>query len=864
MNILYSSIIFLLFWLISISASLSADTTQPMAYPSEGSYAVVVSSNTFHLPEWKNVVDILRKKHEGAVVVYSGSVHNSLSALRTLMPRYTCFVAQPEEAGRNFVVDVHRLTRKLDEDPYTDTIWGIFTGYDVNDALRIARRSEPLVIRRGLCGTSGVGLGRFTEGMQFDEGRAGGYCIKHLNGSEVFTNSPADSTKDLVTAFNEFKPDIFYTSGHGTEHGWQIGYNYKDGFFQCRDGTLYGKDTQGKEYPIHSPNVKVYMPVGNCLVGHIPRKDCFALALMHTGGVYQMFGYTAVTFFGYMGWGIDPYFSGMRDRYTLAQSFFCNNQALVHELVTTYPDAATLNLSSYDYRSNGQFLQKHAIPRPAFNLLWDRDAVAFYGDPAWEVRYPPGDAVWQYSLIRDSDTLKLSVRTVSNGSWGNRPPLFFMQERLLKPEITGGRVTNAVVTDMFILLPLQGAFTSGTVYTVTIKGKPVNTPVTSSNTEPVYTGTPLGRNPDIQGTVPGEYLPAVNAALDKAGDNAEELIRAIKAAKDDERKYICFLIAWMPEHDLRTLDSDFILGNIRLALKARTEFPWCKSLPEDMFMNYVLPYANVTEKREPWREKFLEQFRPVVSNCTSAAEAAVTLNRAIWKMLNVRYSARPARADQSPSESIRSGIASCTGLSILLANACRAVGVPARLAGIPLWPMKPGNHSWVEIWDGDWYFTGAAEPDKLNKAWFTGDAAQAVDTNPVHAIYAVSYKPTGTTFPCAWAPDVSYVHGENVTGRYAAEKKAQGQCPVRVLCYDKPGGKRIKTTVTVLCNGTKITDGITRDESKDLNDILEFNLEPGKEYILQVKTVNSFKSERTLFITNTSPEEVKFYHADLQ
>jgi len=75
----------------------------------------------------------------------------------------------------------------------------------------------------------------------------------------------------------------------------------------------------------------------------------------------------------------------------------------------------------------------------------------------------------------------------------------------------------------------------------------------------------------------------------------------------------------------------------------------------------------------------------------------------------------------------------------------------------------------VEIWDGDWKFTGAAEPDELNKAWFSGDASQAIATNPVNAIYAVSYKPTGIQFPCAWAPEISYVHGENVTKRYAAE-----------------------------------------------------------------------------------------------
>jgi hypothetical protein len=37
------------------------------------------------------------------------------------------------------------------------------------------------------------------------------------------------------------------------------------------------------------------------------------------------------------------------------------------------------------------------------------------------------------------------------------------------------------------------------------------------------------------------------------------------------------------------------------------------------------------------------------------------------------------------------GLASCSGLSILLAGACRAVGVPARIVGTPMWSNGHGN-----------------------------------------------------------------------------------------------------------------------------------------------------------------------------
>ena len=123
-------------------------------------------------------------------------------------------------------------------------------------------------------------------------------------------------------------------------------------------------------------------------------------------------------------------------------------------------------------------------------------------------------------------------------------------------------------------------------------------------------------------------------------------------------------------------------------------------------------------------------------------------------------------------------MATCTGLSIMLVEACRAVGVPARVAGIASWPGRGGNHTWVEVWDDGWHFVGAAEPDEkgLDHAWFVGDAAKAIKgSTPQNAIYAVTYRTTGEFFPLVWnRPD--RVPGENVTDRYA-ERVRRGRRP---------------------------------------------------------------------------------------
>jgi hypothetical protein len=113
-------------------------------------------------------------------------------------------------------------------------------------------------------------------------------------------------------------------------------------------------------------------------------------------------------------------------------------------------------------------------------------------------------------------------------------------------------------------------------------------------------------------------------------------------------------------------------------------------------------------------------------------EAAQSINAKLfrWSKSSIPPSAR--RPIKARSKRWSSGLASCTGLSILLIDACRSVGIPARLVGTPMWADNRGNHTWVEIWDGGWHFIGAAEPDPkgLDHAWFEHDASQALKDSP--------------------------------------------------------------------------------------------------------------------------------------
>ncbi len=148
-------------WIASIASWASAAEPLsagplPKGPAAKDGYTVVVAEATRADAQWKPVVEALVAKHHAGVVTYARSIEETLPRLRGELPRYICFVAKPAEVSKEFVAQVCQLTRRLDDDPYTDVLWGILTGYDAACALRIARQTQPLVIRRVAAGLGAV------------------------------------------------------------------------------------------------------------------------------------------------------------------------------------------------------------------------------------------------------------------------------------------------------------------------------------------------------------------------------------------------------------------------------------------------------------------------------------------------------------------------------------------------------------------------------------------------------------------------------------------------------------------------------------------------------------------------------------
>ena len=320
--------------------------------------------------------------------------------------------------------------------------------------------------------------------------------------------------------------------------------------------------------------------------------------------------------------------------------------------------------------------------------------------------------------------------------------------------------------------------------------------------------------------------------------NSPELSAFISEAEEAHgsfgKKAAQFLIEGMPSSDRASLKKEFLLENLNLAIKARSQFEWAKKVPEDVFLNDVLPYASLDETRESWRPDLHKLCAPLVKEAASTSEAAQMLNKEFFKIINVHYSKRRNKPNQSPAESRAINKASCTGLSILLVDACRAVGVPARVVGTALWTNKRGNHTWVEIYDGGkWHFAGADEYDKkgLNRGWFTKDAGKAIADDWKHAIWATSWRKTEHHFPMVWNLRDQSIPAVNVTARYAKEQPFE-EGVIYIRLWDKKGGDRIVGEVALIDLSSKELQKVTtKAGTADLNDMPALKLQPEAKHL---------------------------------
>jgi zinc protease len=114
----------------------------------EDNYVVLASSAVQQDAEWMKVAETITQKHDADLVFYDKAPREVLAQLQKLSPRYVAIVDKPENLNKDFVIDMHHVSREVDEDIYADFMWGMITGYDAAAAMKMLDNStEPLLIK---------------------------------------------------------------------------------------------------------------------------------------------------------------------------------------------------------------------------------------------------------------------------------------------------------------------------------------------------------------------------------------------------------------------------------------------------------------------------------------------------------------------------------------------------------------------------------------------------------------------------------------------------------------------------------------------------------------------------------------------
>ena len=348
--------------------------------------------------------------------------------------------------------------------------------------------------------------------------------------------------------------------------------------------------------------------------------------------------------------------------------------------------------------------------------------------------------------------------------------------------------------------------------------------------------------------------------LDKAIDKstrAEELRAMLAQVADNQREDMEFLIVNMLDVDRDEMSLDLLKENVEYATLVREKYEWAKALPKEVYQHDVLPFHVVDEVRDAWRKELYEMFAPAVDTCKTMYDAVCAVNANIPLLTGVHYNTKREKTNQSPRESMRQGMASCTGLAILLVDAYRAVGIPARFAGTASWHDNRGNHSWTEVWlDGEWRVTEYYFPSQLDHLWFMADASKAKADDRTYAIYATRFGKAQDWFPMVWADgDVEgrpieelphTVGAENVTERYIAlayeqytrHIEAGTHTFIKIAGYKERGKTehsedRVAMGVDVFRGTEQMGGGLTANELRDMNDMFSVLVPKNTEYELR-------------------------------
>ena len=380
-------------------------------------------------------------------------------------------VAMPGEAGRAACAAWQRAFRAIDGDPFEDASWGIITGPSPEVAMRIAGRTEPVVLASAL-GTTPLPATGFARAVWFSEGVQGEVHRLEAGAWKVESRG-SEQSHAFAEEWSADWADLLFTSGRSNEMRWLVGYAYPSGRVVPRRGELWVRDLDGVETPIRSARSKAMLAAGNCLMAHLRDEDCLAMALLDAGGVDQLAGYVSVTWDGRAGWGCARWFLDEPGRWSLAESAQWSRHELLARMQRSHPGDVSRVEQAFDRSARGDFeaacsawMQDGQGGDLAGRMgaLWDRDAFVLVGDPARRMAPADGERRWEGGLAWRDGEPWFEVRALTDQAPAAPPAVHL--PATIRDRIVPRNDGPWCVADSFAMLLEPGPWQAGRCWSV--------------------------------------------------------------------------------------------------------------------------------------------------------------------------------------------------------------------------------------------------------------------------------------------------------------------------------------------------------------------------------------------------------------
>ena len=447
---------------------------------------ILASESVANDEAWSVVVDKLMEKHNASLAIFTTTPREVLEDIRIINPRYVAIVDKPENINRDYVIDIHLMCREVDNDIYGDFLWGIITGYDASAAERMVDNStEPLVIKDAVATIMELNSAKWFDNYAWvDDHTRGLWGYKNGRDSEIVTGmvekeEVLDKFQELYEAYD---PDLIVTAAHATQKNLEMPYSL--GHIKPREGSLSTQNIfTGEERDIkESGKRRVYTAVGNCLIGDMNNtRESMAAAWMNGSNAATMIGYVVTTWHGRSGWGALKYWVTNPFRYTLAEAVYLNQQDFLHQQHQWYPE-----LINERYSFTDKFMDElttaadrlsevlgrdidmeNAADWDMMGFWHDRDVLAYYGDPMWQVMLQGVESEKDYMVESrlEGNSYIITITTDDDFSLermrGDKfkqehvldlPFSYFFEERLVNPRMAEGQEWDAAIDENFILI----------------------------------------------------------------------------------------------------------------------------------------------------------------------------------------------------------------------------------------------------------------------------------------------------------------------------------------------------------------------------------------------------------------------------